>query len=147
MSTAAREKLQVHNVLLIEDDPLVTAWAQQSVADMQVELTVLPVGDAVLGWLGGLSRKHLPHLILLDLKLPKLDGLAVLRTLRSNVATRDTPIVVYSGEYIQADVVQAYQVGANSFIARPGSQELCAACLREQLAYWLLPRQRELALA
>lgn len=148
MSTATREISALRNVLLIEDDLSVVEWARQVVAeaDMRVELTVLPVGEAVLEWLGGVTRKGLPHLILLDLKLPKLDGLAVLRTLRSNVATRDTPIVVFSEEYIQADVVLGYQVGANSFIAKPTSQESCTECLREQLSYWLQPRQRELAL-
>ncbi|HEX5362750.1 MAG TPA: response regulator [Gallionella sp.] len=148
VSTAARELLPVRNVLLIEDDPSLTEWVKQAAADFdtRIELTVLPVGVAVLEWLGGVTRKRLPHIILLDLKLPKLDGLAVLRTLRSNVATRDTPIVVFSEEYIQADVVLGYQVGANSFIAKPATQEACAECLREQLSYWLQPRQRELAL-
>ena len=149
MSTATREISPVRNVLLIEDDMSVTEWSRQVIGSsgVTVELTVLPVGDAVLEWLGGVTRKHLPHIILLDLKLPKLDGLAVLRTLRSNVATRDTPIVVFSAEYTQADVVLAYQVGANSFIAKPDSQDMCAACLREQLSYWLQPRQREVSLS
>lgn len=148
MGTAAREISPVRNVLLIEDDLSVVEWARQAIGSsgMTVELTVLPVGEAVLEWLGGVTRERLPHIVLLDLKLPKLDGLAVLRTLRSNVATRDTPIVVFSAEYTQADVVLGYQVGANSFIAKPDSQESCAACLREQMSYWLQPRQRELAL-
>ncbi len=125
------------------------AWAQQVVADSakRIELTVLSVDGAVPQWLSGVTRNQLPHLILLDLKLPKLDGLAVLRTLRSNIATREIPIVVYSGEYIQADVLMAYQVGTNSFVAKPDSPEMFADFLAEQLNYWLQPRQRELSLS
>lgn len=139
----------VRNVLLIGDDVSVTEWMRQAVADsdMSIELTVLPMGEEGRDWLGSATIKQLPQLILIDLQLPKLDGLGFLRTLRKNVATRDTPIVVFSGTYIQADVVLGYQVGANSFIAKPTSQKACAECLQEQLSYWLLQRQTEQAQA
>lgn len=147
MNRAAPKTSQILNVLLVEDDPMVTDWGRRAAAgsNRPLELTVLPVGDAVLDWLASLTAEHLPHIILLNLKLPKLDGLAVLRTLRSNVATCDTPIVVFSTEYTQEDVLMAYQVGANTFVAKPASEEEFAAFLEQNLSYWLEPRQVEQA--
>ena len=139
----------VRKVLLIGDDSQLADWAQQAAADSgdTVELTVLSVGTGVLEWLGKVSRKQLPQLILLDLQLPKLDGLAVLRTLRNNVATREIPVVGIAAEYTQDDVQMGYKVGANVCVAKPASQEEFAALLDQQLMYWLEPRQRELAFA
>ncbi|OGS81479.1 MAG: hypothetical protein A2061_03215 [Gallionellales bacterium GWA2_59_43] len=136
-------------MLLIGDDSQLADWAQQAAAGSgeTVELTVLSVGTGVLEWLGKVSRKQLPQLILLDLQLPKLDGLAVLRTLRNNVATREIPVVGIAAEYTQDDVQMGYKVGANICVAKPASQEEFAALLKQQITYWLEPRQRELAFA
>lgn len=145
MKSAAPKTSQVRNVLLLADDASLAEWARQAVADsgMPVELTVLQVGEGVLDWLGGATTKQLPHIVLLDLQLPKLDGLAVLRSLRKNVATRDTPVVGFSAEYTQTDVQMGYKVGANICVAKPVSQEAFAALLEQQLKYWLEPRERE----
>jgi CheY-like chemotaxis protein len=149
VNAATRKTPQVRNVLLISDDPSLADWAQQTVAASasRIELTVLSVGTGVLDWLGSVSRKQLPQLILLDLQLPKLDGLAVLRTLRNNVATREVPVVGIAAEYTQDDVQMGYKVGANICVAKPATQEEFAALLEQQIAYWLEPRQRELAFA
>ena len=149
MNAATRKTPQVRNVLLIGDDSQLADWAQQAAAGSgeTVELTVLSVGTGVLEWLGKVSRKQLPQLILLDLQLPKLDGLAVLRTLRNNVATREIPVVGIAAEYTQDDVQMGYKVGANICVAKPASQEEFAALLKQQITYWLEPRQRELAFA
>jgi CheY-like chemotaxis protein len=147
VNAAARKT--VRKVLLIGDDQQLADWAQQTVSASggAVELNVLSVGTGVLDWLGNVSRKQLPHLILLDLQLPKLDGLAVLRTLRNNVATREIPVVGISTEYTQDDVQMGYKVGANICVAKPATQEEFAALLEQQIAYWLEPRQQELAFA
>jgi len=149
VNAATRKTPQVRNVLLIGDDSQLADWAQQAAAGSgeTVELTVLSVGTGVLEWLGKVSRKQLPQLILLDLQLPKLDGLAVLRTLRNNVATREIPVVGIAAEYTQDDVQMGYKVGANICVAKPASQEEFAALLKQQITYWLEPRQRELAFA
>jgi CheY-like chemotaxis protein len=86
----------------------------------------------------------MPHIILLDLKLPKLDGLAVLRMLRIHDATRDIPVVVYSAEYTQDDMRMSYQVGANTFVAKPTDIAQFSEFLLERLVYWKHPLQREL---
>ena len=139
-----------HKVLLIEDDLPTIDLARRAAVESfpELELTVLEGADAALGWLGGITKKkHIPHIILLDLKLPKLDGLAVLRRLRMHVSIRNIPIIVFSSEYIQPDVLMSYQVGANSFVSKPADLAQFTEFFREQLAYWLQPRQRELVFA
>lgn len=136
-----------YNVLLVEDDLLSIDLARRAVAEScpEVNLTVVGGGDAVLDWLNGsiARNEQMPHIILLDLKLPKLDGLAVLRTLRKHDAImRDVPIVAFSAEYTQPDVLMAYQIGANSFVSKPTDLTQFTGFLREQLTYWLLSRQR-----
>lgn len=140
-----------YNVLLVEDDPSAIDLARRSVAEScpEINLTVVEGGDAVLDWLNSSVAKNeqIPHIILLDLKLPKLDGLAVLRTLRKHDAMCDIPIVVFSTEHTQADVLMGYQVGANSFVTKPTDLVQFTGFFREQLEYWLQSRQRESAVA
>ena len=149
MNTATHKLLPSHNVLLIEDDVAAIDLARRAAANSGIglELSVLDSVDAVLEWLGSsiVKKKSVPHIILLDIKLPKLDGLAVLRKLRMHAATREIPIVVFSAEYTQADVQMAYQIGANSFIAKPADLQQFSEFFRAQLTYWLEPRQRKLA--
>jgi len=139
------------NMLLIEDDPSAVELVRSATVDFcqELDLTVVGGGDAVLAWLNDsiAKKERMPHLILLDMKLPKLDGLAVLRKLRLHPATRDVPIVAFSAEHTQADILMSYQVGANSFVAKPADQQEFTASLRDQLTHWLQPRQRKLALA
>ena len=148
---AARKTPKIRKVLLIDDDRQLADWAQLLAADPEkrIEFVVLPVeqGSEVVEWLGEVAVKQLPQLILLDLQLPKLDGLAVLRTLRKNVATREIPLVAFAASYTQEDVQMGYKVGANVCVAKPASQEEFAALVEQQLNYWLGPRQQELALA
>jgi two-component system response regulator len=68
---------------------------------------------------------------MLDLKLPKLAGLAVLRTLRMESRLRDVPIVVFSGVHEPADVVLSYQLGANSFVKKPANHAEFTKFMRE----------------
>lgn len=73
----------------------------------------------------------MPRLILLDLKLPKPAGLAVLRTLRNETRLQDVPIVVFSEVHEPSDVVLSYQVGANSFEKKPANLAEFTELLRE----------------
>lgn len=149
MNSACHNLLTGHNALLIEDDPLTIGWARHAASESFPELDlVVESCDAVLTWLDDsvARRERMPHIILLDLKLPKLNGLAVLRKLRMHAATRDVPIVTFSSVHTQADILMSYQVGANSFVSRPTDQQQFTEFLSEQLAYWLQPRQRELVL-
>jgi len=140
-----------YSVLLVEDDPVTADLARRAAVECcpGIGLVVVAGGDTILDWLNDsvANKEQMPHIILMDLNLPKLDGLAVLRKLRLHAATRDIPIVAYSVEYTQADVQMSYRAGANSFVAKPADLEQFTGFFREQMAYWMQPRQRELAFA
>jgi CheY-like chemotaxis protein len=134
-----------YNVLLVDDDIVQIDLARSAAAELfpEIELTGVPGGDAVLDWFSTCVRKkeQMPHIILLDLKLPKLDGLAVLRKLRSHAATSGIPIVVFSAEYTQDEVQMSYRAGANSFVAKPIGLAGYADFFRDRLPYWMHPQQ------
>jgi len=140
-----------YSVLLVEDDLLTTDLAHRAVVEFchEINLTVVEGGDAVLGLLSDIIAKNeqMPHIILMDMKLPKLDGLAVLRKLRMHPATRNVPIVTFSAAYTQADVLMSYQVGANSFVAKPTDYVQFGELFREQLAYWIRQQRRKMPIA
>jgi len=137
-----------YNVLLVDNDLVQIDLARRAAAESCPEINLIAVGggEAVLDWFSASVEKNeqMPHIILLDLKLPKLDGLAVLRRLRGHDVTRDIPILVFSAEYTQADVLRSYKAGANSFVAKPTDLERFAEFFSERLAYWMHPHQRKL---
>ncbi len=129
-------------ILLVEDEEPAILLVQQAVASCPGNLFLAVVPDSVsaLDWLSAeIAHGHpVPRLILIDLKLPKLIGLAVLRTLRMDGRLRNVPVVVYSETHEPSDVVLAYQIGANSFVQKPQSLEEFNRLMRELLALgWL----------
>jgi CheY-like chemotaxis protein len=137
-------------ILLVEDDPVEIDLARHAceLNEPALHLVVVQDSTGALEWLTTASAANdpLPKLILLDLKLPHLIGLAVLRRLRMDAATWDLPIIVYSKIHEPSDVVLSYQVGANSFVNKPENIEQFNALLHELSDYWLIPRQRKLSL-
>lgn len=140
-----------HTILFVEDDPSGIAFAREACAlcDPPIHLAVVDDSVEALAWLARNSkeRQPLPRLILLDLKLPKLSGLAVLRRLRMDDSTVDLPIIVFSEVCEQADVLLSYQIGANSFVNKPADIDQYRELLRELVAYWLQPRQANFSFA
>jgi len=136
-------------ILLVEDDPFEIDQARYACeqCDPTVQLVVVQDSTEALEWLSNIAKSNnpLPKLILLDLKLPRLIGLAVLRRLRMDSCTWDLPIIVYSKVHEPSDVVLSYQVGANSFVNKPENVEQFSEMLRELSDYWLIPRQRKLS--
>ncbi len=84
------------------------------------------------------SGQALPRLVLLDLKLPKIDGLEVLQRLKSDPRTKHVPIVVLTSSREQRDVVESYRLGVNSYIVKPVNFERFTAAVHEVGLYWLL---------
>ncbi|MCB9079065.1 MAG: response regulator [Anaerolineaceae bacterium] len=79
-----------------------------------------------------------PKIILLDLKLPKVDGLEVLNKIKSNPQTRNIPVVVMTSSNQERDIVESYELGVNSYIVKPVDFEQFANAVRNIGFYWLL---------
>jgi len=82
-----------------------------------------------------------PKVILLDLKLPKVDGLEVLRRVKGDPRTRSIPVVVVTSSKEQRDVAESYELGVNSYIVKPVNFERFSAAVGELGSYWLLLNQ------
>jgi CheY-like chemotaxis protein len=83
----------------------------------------------------------IPRLILLDLKLPKIDGLEVLRKLKSDPVTQAVPVVVLTSSREERDIVESYHLGVNSYIVKPIDFEQFTNAVRNVGLYWLLLNQ------
>jgi CheY-like chemotaxis protein len=128
-------------VLLVEDDSNDVAVASRAFQRHALweRVKVLRDGVELLDYLfevGGGSRRP-PKLILLDLKMPRLDGRAALRELRMHEETRHVPVVVVSSSRQQRDVRDCYELGANSFVVKQFNPAAPGEYLVETVRYWL----------
>jgi len=108
-------------ILLVEDNPddeLLTLRAFKK-SNILNELTVVHDGAEAVEWLLGKNAGEPPSLVLLDLKLQKIDGLEVLRRLRADPRTRLIPVVVLTTSNDDPDLKRAYELGCNSYIRKP----------------------------
>ena len=128
-------------VLLVEDrldDVLLTLRAFAK-AGFDNELVVLPDGEACMAALLPDDRQAAlsPVLVLLDISLPKIDGLEVLRRIRADERTSHLSVVMLTTSVDRTDVVNSYRLGANSFVRKPVSYAEFAYTMRILGAYWL----------
>lgn len=87
------------------------------------------------------SYIHLPKLILLDLKLPKIDGLEILRQIKSNTEMKAIPIVVLTSSKVESDIIESYKLGVNSYIVKPSNFESFSKSIADIGRYWLILNQ------
>jgi two-component system, response regulator len=93
---------------------------------------------------GAFAGRHIterPRVILLDLKLPKIDGLEVLKRLKGDVRTQAIPVVMLTSSREQRDIVESYNLGVNSYIVKPVNFERFSTAVRELGLYWKLLNQ------
>jgi len=125
-------------ILLVEDDADDEALTRRALEKNKVknELVVARDGQEALDYLRAAPR--LPELVLLDLKLPKIDGLEVLRRLRADERTRLLPVVVLTSSNEERDVATSYALGANSYVRKPVDFKEFTEAARQLGLYWLL---------
>lgn len=136
-------------LLLAEDNPQDLELALRALrkANLANRIQVARDGPEVLDFLfgtgsfAGRSPIERPKVILLDLKLPKIDGLEVLRRIKDDPHTRDIPVVVLTSSREQRDVTESYRLGVNSYIVKPVNFERYAEAVRDLGLYWLLLNQ------
>jgi len=90
------------------------------------------------GQYAGRDARRLPRLVLLDIKMPKVDGIEVLRRLKGDPATRSIPVVVMTSSNEERDVVESYRLGVNSYIVKPLQFESFHDTVAQLGLYWML---------
>lgn len=131
-------------ILLVEDNPHDLALTQRALkkARLANNLHVCRDGEEALDFLFGEdTRASQLRVVLLDIKLPKVDGLEVLRRLKSDPRTRTIPVVMLTSSREQRDVIESYKLGVNSYIVKPVNFEGFAAAVEQLGMYWLLVNQ------
>jgi CheY-like chemotaxis protein len=136
-------------ILLVEDSPedLELALRALQKAKISNRIEVCRDGAEAIDFIfcegehAGRKMADGPKVILLDLKLPKVDGLDVLRRIKSDPRTQMIPVVVLTSSKEQSDVVKSYRYGVNSYIVKPVNFEGFAAAVQELGMYWLLLNQ------
>jgi two-component system response regulator len=126
-------------ILLIEDNPDDVELTKRAFHKSNLANTVDVVsdGEAALKYLAE-HQNALPVLVLLDLKLPKLDGLEVLKKIRAAEPTRLLPVVIMTSSKEERDLIDGYRFGANSYIRKPVNFEQFVDSVRTLGMYWLL---------
>lgn len=143
MTTGVKTKDRV--ILLVEDNPDDAALTLRAFRKSNVSERVVVARDGVeaLDYLfatGPYSERDprvVPRLVLLDLKLPRLDGLEVLRRLRSNEWTRLLPVVILTSSREQQDMLDGYGLGANSYVRKPVDFAQFVQTVEQLKLYWL----------
>lgn len=131
--------LEPKTILLIEDnadDEQLTLRAMRK-SDVPNIIRVARDGAQAIDALFGPGVTRLPDLILLDLKLPKVSGLEVLQRIRTGEKTRNLPIVVLTSSDEERDILESYNLGANSYIRKPVDYDEFIEAVRQLGLYWL----------
>jgi CheY-like chemotaxis protein len=129
-------------VLLVEDDPDHAELVRRGLEEYRsrLELTHVADGESALEYLkerAPRSAPGRPHLILLDLRLPRMDGLEVLREIKSAPDLTDIPCVVLTTSRAEGDMVKAYRLHANSYLVKPGDYDRFVELIAGVERYWL----------
>ena len=125
-------------ILLVEDSDDDAELTIRAIRNNKIANRIELVRDGVEALAYLESDRPLPRLILLDLKLPKMNGLDVLRRIRTNPKTRLVPVVVLTSSREEPDIAGAYELGVNSYIVKPVEFEGFVKAVTDAGLYWLL---------
>ena len=136
-------------ILLVEDNPRDEALTLRALKKNNIVNEVIVAHEGVealdyffgTGPFAGRDTAVMPQLILLDLKLPKVDGLEVLQKIRADERTRRLPIVIFTSSSEEEDMIKSYELGANSYVRKPVDFEQFSEATRQLGLYWLVLNQ------
>jgi two-component system response regulator len=137
-------------IVLVEDNPSDVGLTQRAFEKSRItnDLVVVEDGQEALDYLwgtgahAGRDTSDLPALMLLDLKLPKVTGLEVLRRIRGDARTRRLPVVILTTSNEEQDIATGYDLGVNSYIRKPVDFKQFATALEQLGLYWLILNER-----
>jgi two-component system response regulator len=132
-------------ILLVEDNPDDAELTKRAFEESKTlsQIVVAPDGEQALNYLFAtgsyLDRdpRVMPDVVLLDLNLPKVDGLGVLHRMRSDIRTRRLPVVVLTSSNEESDIIRSYDLGANSFVQKPVDFARFLNAAQQLGLYWL----------
>lgn len=137
-------------ILLVEDNPDDEALTLRAFKKNNIGNEVVVAHDGVealdflfaTGMYAGRDTSQMPEVILLDLKLPRLDGLEVLRHLRADDRTKLLPVVILTSSKEEHDLISGYSLGANSYVRKPVDFTQFMEAVRQLGLYWLVLNER-----
>jgi len=132
-------------ILLVEDNPTDEALVLRAFKKYNLSAKIIVVRDGAeavdfifcQGAYKDRDPRDIPQLILLDMKLPKLSGLEVLRQIRANEPTRLLPVIMLTSSKEEQDLMESYRSGANSYVRKPIEYDQFLEAIRELSLYWL----------
>ncbi|MCU7916003.1 MAG: response regulator [Candidatus Thiodiazotropha sp. (ex Gloverina cf. vestifex)] len=133
--------MKKNHILLVEDNPDDELLAMRALKKNNIlnEVRVARDGAEALDYLEGLTEEEtLPELILLDLQLPRVSGLEVLKAIRDNPRTQLLPVVILTSSDEEKDLVSSYKLGANSYIRKPVDFSQFVEAVQQLGIYWLV---------
>ena len=136
-------------ILLIEDNPEEAELAIRSLRKYNLANRLLHIDDGAeaievifsKGKYAGNKNPLQPKLILLDLKLPRVDGLEILRQIKSDEQTKLIPVVVLTSSKEETDIIESYRMGVNSYIVKPVNFDSFTKAVSELGLYWVVHNQ------
>jgi two-component system response regulator len=140
------DKFEIFDVLLVEDNPQDSELTIRALKKNHLANTIIWLQDGAEaldfifcnGKYTDRPTGNYPKVILLDLKLPKVDGLDVLKELKTNPKTREIPVVVITSSAQEPDIKRAYELGVNSYVVKPVDFDNFAKTMSHLGLYWLL---------